>query len=450
MIHDCIKDISDIYHYLQLTDRDNLPFYFVLNETNPDYLIATEQIYTDDKHWNKFVELSKKSKVNIYRSLECTIGDLNVFDYFIGFDKYLECGDRVGRTPTRMFFSDLIFRTENDITSVEQARELLKNKGKFCNFIYSNSNGHVFREELFYGISRYCQVDSLGQFLNNTMIESSQYGKDWNDAIYESISLKKPYKFSIACENAKYEGYTSEKIFSSMEAHTVPIYWGNPDIENEVNSKAFINCFDYSSMEELVDAIKNIDEDDELWCEMIAQPWLTTKQLEEEKKAAEKYEAFINNIFMQPIDNAKRRGEGFHPSRYTKWFFSNGMDVRDKKNDMLKTKWIDRLLAKKSCSDYLVENKLTTIAIYGAGKNCELLLKDIDEKKVTIKYIIDKNKRGYLQGIEIINLDNIKKEQQLDAIVVSLPYLFEKVKELLEQYTDCEIISIEELVKGQK
>ena len=50
---------------------------------------------------------------------------------------------------------------------------------------------------------------------------------------YTHLRMKKPYKFSIAFENAWYPGYTSEKIVTSMLAGTIPIYWGNPDISRE-------------------------------------------------------------------------------------------------------------------------------------------------------------------------------------------------------------------------
>lgn len=68
--------------------------------------------------------------------------------------------------------------------------------------------------------------------------------------------MKKPYKFSIAFENAWYPGYTSEKIVTSMLAGTIPIYWGNPDISREFNSASFINCHDFPTLDDAAAYVK--------------------------------------------------------------------------------------------------------------------------------------------------------------------------------------------------
>ena len=81
-------------------------------------------------------------------------------------------------------------------------------------------------------------------------------------------------------ENAQYKGYNTEKILTSFRAHTIPIYWGDPGIENIYNPKAFINCNKYSSIDEILNIIKEIDNDDEKYIEMVTQPWQTPEQEE--------------------------------------------------------------------------------------------------------------------------------------------------------------------------
>ena len=90
--------------------------------------------------------------------------------------------------------------------------------------------------------------------------------------------MKKPYKFSIAFENAWYPGYTSEKIVTSMLAGTIPIYWGNPDISREFNSASFINCHDFPTLDDAAAYVQKVDEDDNLWCEIMSRPWKTPEQ----------------------------------------------------------------------------------------------------------------------------------------------------------------------------
>jgi hypothetical protein len=58
------------------------------------------------------------------------------------------------------------------------------------------------------------------------------------------------YKFTIAFENAQhFPGYiTADKIFDPMQAGSIPIYWGAPNITEYVPQNCFIafKDFDYS------------------------------------------------------------------------------------------------------------------------------------------------------------------------------------------------------------
>lgn len=321
MIHASVNNIFSFCKYLQI-NYENENYEFIWDDKTPDYLVASEHIYYYRKAWEKFVELSATASILIFHAGECIAPDFNIFDYAICFDRNLQYLDRAIRMPTRLFYSNLIFSRENKLLNDFQgAKEMLQGKSAFCNFIYSNGEGHPAREKLFYKISEYKKVDSLGSFLHNTEVEDTQRDGAWDSIIKASIRMKSRYKFSIACENAIYYGYTSEKLFSSLEAHTIPIYWGNPAIAEEVNSKAFINCHEYDSFDEVLNRVKLVDENDELWEQMIAEPWLTEEQQEREQKEEMQYQEFMDHIFSQPLNSAKRRGEGFHPSKYKKWFY---------------------------------------------------------------------------------------------------------------------------------
>lgn len=71
---------------------------------------------------------------------------------------------------------------------------------------------------MFHKLSAFRFVNSLGPHLNNTPGDGHR-AEDWYAS---SIRMKKPYKFSIAFENAWYPGYTSEKIVTSMLAAPFP------------------------------------------------------------------------------------------------------------------------------------------------------------------------------------------------------------------------------------
>ena len=319
MIHPFIKNTENIYGYMHFSQNEVKEL--VWDSSSPDYLIATEHIYYDKNAWELFVKLYKTSKINIFFAGECVEPDMNIFDYSICFDRDHEYGDRIIRIPTRVFYSNHIKQKKNPLQykSISDIREELQRKEGFCNFIYSNPNGDIHRKLLFEEINKYKRVDSLGEYLNNKKIDKA-IGTNLTETVINSIELKRKYKFSIACENACYRGYTSEKIWTSLQANTIPIYWGDPTVDLEVNSEAFIDSSKYSSFKDLTEIVREIDEDDQKWMHMISQPWMTNEQEENEKKEFEKYLSSIKSIFEWPPDLALRRGFGFHPDNYRKWF----------------------------------------------------------------------------------------------------------------------------------
>ena len=203
----------------------------------------------------------------------------------------------------------------------EEAFQKLSSSPKFCNFIYSHSEEP--RDTFFHLLSQYKHIDSSGKHLNNTGTQSTRYNSDWYTL---SIKMKEGYKFSIAMENSSSKGYTTEKIISSLQAHTVPIYWGDPAVSEFINPKAFINCGDYSSFDEVVERVKEVDSNDDLWLDMVTQPWQTEEQREKTHHAIEEYKSMVYNIFTQDIRKARRRTQGVWGDNCRKGFTGiNGM-----------------------------------------------------------------------------------------------------------------------------
>lgn len=61
---------------------------------------------------------------------------------------------------------------------------------------------------------------------------------------------KKHFRFSIDMENSSFDGYVSEKIFTGFLAQTIPVYFGDPNIENLINPRRFIHCsFDNNTID---------------------------------------------------------------------------------------------------------------------------------------------------------------------------------------------------------
>lgn len=285
-----------------------LPF----GEGRPDYVIATEHIYTNKSFYKQYKKYVSQGAIIIFITGECMTPDLNICDYAVSFDRHLQIDDRVGRKPTLYFFTQSLF---NEYINMPVTEDLLRAKTKFCNFMYS----HPFktRDELFYKISEYKKVDSIGKHLNNTGVQSTRYAKGWQKL---SIEMRLPYKFSIAAENASLNGYTTEKLISCLEAKTIPIYWGDASVCEEFNTKAFINCHDYDNWDDVLARIKEIDSNPELFKKIIAEPWQTREQREKQIKEVERYENWVAHIFLQDKSEAKRMLGGTFHDVYMNWF----------------------------------------------------------------------------------------------------------------------------------
>jgi len=286
-----------VTRYLDI-DKDR--FDIVWDYQNPQYVVVVlSHVIQSKKLFNMFQSLYNKNRIIIFVGDECVFPDMNLCDYAVSYADDFSCADRTARFPLFLVQKKYIkkqFDTDINIKSEYKKR-------RFCNFIYTNPRAHPYRDNLFFAINKYKEVESLGKHLRNREIPWTRYDKDYFQI---STKLKSDYRFSIAAENDDFIGNTSEKILSSFYAHSVPIYWGNPKIVEEFNAAAFINCHDYSSFDEIINQIQLVDNDQELWGELIRTPMFTDEQFQKHIQEVEKYKAFVTHIFAQDINDAKR------------------------------------------------------------------------------------------------------------------------------------------------
>lgn len=161
-------------------------------------------------------------------------------------------------------------------------------KRKFCNFVASNGNC-VERNQFVIQLSRYKKVDSGGRWMNNL-----------GYAVDDKRKFQSEYKFSVSFENNAYRpqfpGYTTEKIMEPMTVNSIPIYWGNPEIYKEFNTKSFVNFYDFGSMGEMIDYIIDLDKNDEKYLNLLKNDWFIGNQIPENNKL-ENIKNFLFNIF---------------------------------------------------------------------------------------------------------------------------------------------------------
>lgn len=143
-----------------------------------------------------------------------------------------------------------------------------KIKTKFCGFVSSNPNVAI-REHIFHRINEYKKIDSAGPVLNNT---GYIIPRDGFPGVARKIDWLRDYKFTLSYENSSNPGYITEKIMNAFYARSIPIYWGSTTSEVDFNPKSFINWHDYLDDKKLLDRIIEIDNNDDLYNEMVNQP----------------------------------------------------------------------------------------------------------------------------------------------------------------------------------
>ncbi len=202
------------------------------------------------------------SGVRIFFSGESDRPDFSTCDYSIASIRLDD--PRHHQYPNYVHYGD----PREIIKKNDRPEELLAAKKKFCSFVISgyNPRKNSNRVDFFHQLSKYKPVDSGGRKFNNIggPIPGGSRGK---------IDFLRQYKFNIAFENRSLPGYTTEKIFEPMVARSLPIYWGNPLINEEFNPRSFLNRADFPSDEALIEKIIELDQDDAKYLEYMRQPY---------------------------------------------------------------------------------------------------------------------------------------------------------------------------------
>ncbi len=183
-------------------------------------------------------------------------------------------------------------------------------KTHFCAFMASYANHNTTtRVDFFQRLGKYKHVDSGGRLFNNIggMVPGGFAGKRaW---------LTK-YKFHIAFENRAVPGYVTEKLPDGLLTHTVPIYWGAPDVVKDFNPASFINANDFKSLDALADYVAKVDNDPQLYLKYLSAPPYHGNTPNEAMDRA-KLLAFFHRIFTTPIEPLAARRWRFRWNRWT-------------------------------------------------------------------------------------------------------------------------------------
>jgi hypothetical protein len=149
------------------------------------------------------------------------------------------------------------------LLGIKSKDELLKEwrlKENFCCMVVSNGSAKK-RIDFFHHLSKYRKVDSGGKYLNNI-----------GGPVNNKLEFISHYKFVFAFENSSYPGYTTEKVIEPLQVNSIPIYWGNPLIERDINGKRIINYHDYKNEEKLIEDLLSIEADPDRAIDILCEP----------------------------------------------------------------------------------------------------------------------------------------------------------------------------------
>lgn len=270
--------------------RLNIPYEIV--EDNSDLLISScfgsswlnkiskKRIYWTGENWFRMdTPITQLSGNSI----------LKFFDMVYSFD-YNNYSNHY-RLP--LYLIDCIESNVTDFNQIirKKTKEELKSEfinRKFCTFVQGNGNCQ-FRNDYFNRLNQIEKVDSYGSLFNNTGIKLDRTGK---------IEKTKDYKFSLAFENSEYDGYVSEKIIDAFKSDIIPIYWGGSKINQEFNSKSFVDV-NTLGLNKSLEVISELNKNFKSYWEYYNQPIISENQISLENRINEfekQFESFILSI----------------------------------------------------------------------------------------------------------------------------------------------------------
>jgi len=192
----------------------------------------------------------------------------NPFDLGLGFDIFED--ELYMRFPLWLMF---LFPPESSPEDIRRICQSLRhpsgNSGsKFCALV-SRWDPSGVRGRIYEALSPLGEISCPSQFLHNDDSLVAQFG----DSKPEYL---KQFRFNVCPENSNAYGYTTEKIFESISAGCVPVYYGScgvpePDV---INTAAVLSWDDGGDNSALVSLVRELESNRRAYDEFAAQPRL--------------------------------------------------------------------------------------------------------------------------------------------------------------------------------
>lgn len=259
-----IKDSKHMILYQALAEIGN-----VVITDGYDYDIIIDGVFGEE-------ELPHTSGVKIFYTGESVPAKLQGYDLAIGFDEFSAANYMripvyyIERVNSKLDFAAYKNRGQCRPNKKYFACFLVSNAGEHKDFLGRNFEGCRLRNRMFHKLSLYKKVHSGGKYLNTEgKLIPRNKTQQWLSEC----------KFVIAYENGiSYPGYVTEKPFQAYYAGAIPIYHAHPSFVKDVNPAAVIYGGDFANEDAMVEYIKKVDQDDDLYCKIWSQNIMTSPE----------------------------------------------------------------------------------------------------------------------------------------------------------------------------
>ncbi len=238
-------NILNKYFDIEISDRPDILFFSCfgfehLNYSCKKIFYTGENVKPDYRYCDFSFSFEDNSKKNFH------------LPHFVEFDHFFDFKN-----------------ANNDIPEIKSFRNM--KKSKFCSFMATNYKAKE-RIDFVKKLMEYKRVDCAGPVLYNMGEKNNLQERTKIDWRKEKLQIIQHYKFTIAFENFSTNNYVTEKIFQPLLVGSIPIYWGAPNIEEYFNPKCYINVNDFNSFEDVIEKIKEIDRNDDLYQSFFEEP----------------------------------------------------------------------------------------------------------------------------------------------------------------------------------
>lgn len=265
--------------------------------------VPRPRLYVEPRYADPVAAISRGNYVRVFLSGEITEPMMNDCEFAISFSALVDHPNHLrlplwvyenrawGYGPERLVKAD-------DVDWEKVAAE----KSAFCNFIYTHDV--PYRNAIFSEFDAYKRVDAAGSCMNS--MGGWTVPKTPNRLVAK-LDFVRRYKFTLAIEHTIWPGYLTEKLVDPMYVNSIPIYVGDPQARVSFNPDSYIDFASFGSMKEMLEFVREVDNDRDLYLKMLAAPFYRDNRVPDYVKA-ERILVFFDRIFEAAL--ARRTAKG--------------------------------------------------------------------------------------------------------------------------------------------